>query len=331
MAEGSIARAQHPLAQHAAMGMHEREGGVVADGADIAEMIGETLQFGHQRPQPDRARRNLDAERGFDRAGKGKRIGDGAVAGRPAGKLAARSMVGAGHQALDALVDVAETLLQPDNGFAACRESKMARLDDAGMHRPDRDLMQALAFRGKEPVGQPPPAAAAATAKRMAARPNGRDRATGGVSGSPCRLQPEQVRGPRARGAMPADACRPTDGKAAVRAFQADDADVPDVLIEKRHVDRVRLAPETEQAPAAVGKLLDGKVPGLRRHHGARPGRMVLDTTAGLDQVNQRGHAFCSSASSKNARRHAGTRRPAAPADRCRRQTPAPDGEYIGT
>ena len=42
-------RAQHALAQDAAMGVHQREGGVVADRADVAEMIGEALQFGHQR------------------------------------------------------------------------------------------------------------------------------------------------------------------------------------------------------------------------------------------------------------------------------------------
>ena len=40
----------------AAMGVHQREGGIVADRADVAEMIGEPLQFRQQRAQPDRAR-----------------------------------------------------------------------------------------------------------------------------------------------------------------------------------------------------------------------------------------------------------------------------------
>ncbi len=53
MAEAGVGRAQHALAQDAAVGVHEREGGVVADRADVAEMIGEALELGHQRAQPD--------------------------------------------------------------------------------------------------------------------------------------------------------------------------------------------------------------------------------------------------------------------------------------
>ena len=48
------------VAQHAAFGIDQRERGVVADGADIAEMIGEALKLGHQRAQPDRALRQAD-------------------------------------------------------------------------------------------------------------------------------------------------------------------------------------------------------------------------------------------------------------------------------
>ena len=58
------------------------------------------------------------------------------------------------HQALYALVHVSEPLLQPDNRFAAGGEAKMPRLDDAGMHGPDRDLVQALALGGQEAVGR---------------------------------------------------------------------------------------------------------------------------------------------------------------------------------
>ena len=59
MAEADIAGPQHPFAQHAAMGEHQREGRVVADAADVAEMVGETLQLRHQRPDPISARRRL--------------------------------------------------------------------------------------------------------------------------------------------------------------------------------------------------------------------------------------------------------------------------------
>ena len=71
VAEAGCGRAQDMLAQHRAMGVHEREGGVVADRADVAEMIGEAFEFGHQRAQPHRARRHLDTQGGLDGAREG--------------------------------------------------------------------------------------------------------------------------------------------------------------------------------------------------------------------------------------------------------------------
>ena len=54
------------------------------------------------------------------------------------------------HERLDALVHPTEALLQPHHVFAIGCEAKMARLDDACVHRPDRDLVQPLALGGKE-------------------------------------------------------------------------------------------------------------------------------------------------------------------------------------
>ncbi len=56
------------------------------------------------------------------------------------------------HQVIDALVHVAQALLQPHHGFAVAGEAEMARLDDAGMHRADRNLMQAFAFHRQERI-----------------------------------------------------------------------------------------------------------------------------------------------------------------------------------
>ena len=50
-----IGCAQHVLAQHAAKGVHQRKGGIVADPADVAEMVGKPLEFGEQRSEPNRA------------------------------------------------------------------------------------------------------------------------------------------------------------------------------------------------------------------------------------------------------------------------------------
>ena len=53
------------------MSEHESEGGVVADGANVAKVIGEAFEFGHQGAQPGRARRYRQAERRLDGAGEG--------------------------------------------------------------------------------------------------------------------------------------------------------------------------------------------------------------------------------------------------------------------
>ncbi len=81
MPEGDSTRAQHAFAQHTAMRMHQAEGGVVAHCADVAEMIGDALEFGHQGTLPLRVCRRHHAERGLDRSRECDRRGDRAVAG----------------------------------------------------------------------------------------------------------------------------------------------------------------------------------------------------------------------------------------------------------
>ena len=94
-------------------------------------------------------------------------IGDRAVAGGARGKLRGPLEGRAGHERLDALVHIAEALLEPHHRFAARGETEMSRLDDAGMHRPDRDLMQAFAFNRQEGVGGPRLRRRVACAERM--------------------------------------------------------------------------------------------------------------------------------------------------------------------
>jgi hypothetical protein len=48
VAEDRPCGAQDMLAQDAAMGVHQRESGIVADRADVAEMVGEPFELGHQ-------------------------------------------------------------------------------------------------------------------------------------------------------------------------------------------------------------------------------------------------------------------------------------------
>ena len=154
VAETRIGGAQHALAQHAAMGVHERERRVVADRADVAHMVREPFELGHERAQPLCARRDIAAECRLRRPRKGDRIGDRAVAGDPPGELGGAVETGACYQRLDALVGVSETLLEPHDRLAAGGEAEMPWLDDAGVDRTDRDLVQALALGREEDVGR---------------------------------------------------------------------------------------------------------------------------------------------------------------------------------
>ncbi len=152
MAEADVRGAQHPLAQGAAVGEHQREGRVVADRADVAEVIGDALQLGHHGPQPDRTRRNVDAECGLHGSCKGNRVCHCAVAGNAPSQLGRALDRRAHHERLGAFVDVAQSLLKPDDGFAVGREAEMSRLDDARVHGADRDLMHRRAFSWQKRV-----------------------------------------------------------------------------------------------------------------------------------------------------------------------------------
>ena len=111
-------------------------------------MIGESFQFGGERAQPDRAIGHGQLQRGFGGLRKRIGVGDGAVARDAAGELRGPGQIGAGHQALDALVGIAQPRFQPDHGLAAGGEAEMAGLDGARMHRADRDLVHAVAPAG---------------------------------------------------------------------------------------------------------------------------------------------------------------------------------------
>ena len=151
--EGAVGRGQHPLAEHAAMRVDQRERRVVADRADVAQMIGHALELGHDAAQDLGARRRIDLERLLDRARIGKAVGHGGVAGDAGDDAAGRVDIGVGQKPVDAAVDIAEPLFQPRHGLAVDGETEMAGLDDAGMHRTDRNLVQSLARHGQEFVG----------------------------------------------------------------------------------------------------------------------------------------------------------------------------------
>ena len=294
--ETALRGAQNALAQDAAMGEHEGKAGVVADGADIAEMVGEALELRHQSAQPNRARRNFDFERRLDRAREGEAIGDRAVAGcprqrgtRPCSTEAPR------HQRFDPLMGVAQTLLQPDHGLAVCGKAEMARFDDPGMHGTDRDLVQAFAFRRTEMhrarrsplrLGSFPPKGGAA--------PIGHGRARAASRADPHGLEakeiPERAFKPD-RGRM-----QPSDGwKTPIGALNGrHDRSAVLALVEDGHVDRRHLSPKAEQGPAALGQPRRQELPEIIVHDDPRARPMPFDPSPIGDQLGYRRHALAS-------------------------------------
>ncbi len=143
--------------------MDGEHAGVVADRADVADVMRQTLQLGHDAAQQHRARRRRPAERGLDSAGESPGVGHRAIARDAPDDPRSLLDLGTGHQAFDALVRIAQPLLEPHHRLAVGGETEVARLDDAGMDRADRDLVQALALGRQEFVARlalpprPPP------------------------------------------------------------------------------------------------------------------------------------------------------------------------------
>ena len=225
--------------------MHERERCVVADGADVAEMVGQPLQLRHQRAQIGRARRHFDLQGGFGGQREGIGIGDRAVAGAAAGKLGGAFEGSARHQALDALVHIAEALLQAHHVLAIGGEAEVARLDDAGMHGTDRDLVQALAFHRQERIRRRAFARVSAC-RADGGRPRSRDRARAACRAQRSRSSPHRSWMARSR-RMAAGCLAPTLGYLPSLHSIAHDRDVAGALIEQRHVHMRRVAPQRQQ------------------------------------------------------------------------------------
>ena len=288
MAEAGVRDAQHVLAQDAAVCMDQREGGVIADGADVAQVVGETLQLRHKRAQPHRPHRRLAALRCLYPAREGERIGDRAVAGNPArqsGRVHDRS---ADHEVVDAFVGVPQSLLQAHDGLAVGGEPEVAGFDDAGVNRADGDLMQRRSFCRKEGVGIAGGVGPLSFAERVAQTP-----ATvvepASLVRAPVGLQSVQV----ADGALQAQRRRMRTrdgGEAALGARQADDQQTGGCVRGKREVHRLPVAPQAEQRRLAGRDAQDRLPPHLLIDHHAWPGTVAFDGPPLLQQCGNEGH-----------------------------------------
>ena len=245
MTECGHRSSQHPFAQDREMSQHEREGGVVADGADVAEMIGDALQLGHDGPQGLGAGPHGATDSRFHGARKGQRVGDGAVPRDATGKAGGGLDRTARHEPFDASVHVAEPLLEADHGLAAGREAEMARLDDPGMHGTDRNLMQLGPFGGQEAVARFAPRRGRLGGQRMTLRPAAviepRPRIRASFRDEPREIgdRPFEADGRRMHAA--------DRGVTPIRTGEAQNCDRPGGTFQHGHVNHIGLGPQSNQ------------------------------------------------------------------------------------
>ncbi len=194
---------------------------------------------------------------------KGERKGNRTVARGAGGELRGLFERRAGHQQLDAFMHVAQALFEARDGFAVGGEAEMAGLDDAGMHRPDRDLVQVFAFHRQKFVGGIRGGHFAARAERMFDAPKAEVEPAPRV-GQPHRLEAVEI----ADRALQADrrrVQRPNRRKPAVPAFEGQHRDLVCMFVEHGHMHcagaarRASIAPQAEQSPIACRHFIGGE------------------------------------------------------------------------
>src|SRR6185369_2307550 len=167
---------------------------------------------------------------------------------------------------------------------AVAGEAKMPGLDDAGMHRPDWNLMQPFAFYGEELVGLRL-GGLSALAERRAHGPEA-EIEPGAIVRAVDGVEAMQI----AHGALEFAGrwmARRDAGIGAVLASVAHHRDVAEIGSEQRHVHHRRIAPQPEQRAAALREQIDRLRPAVRSDVDARPWPVRLDGSSVRDAVEQ--------------------------------------------
>ena len=170
-------------------------------------------------------------------------------------------------------MNVAETLLEANHGFAVDGEAEMTGLDDAGMHRANRDLMKAFALRRQELIRRrsgmrlDPGSEWVLHAPAAMIEPGSSVRKVG-------RFRPPEVLDcafEADRGRMHLSDRR----ELAALAFDRHDDNLG--VLQQRHVHLVGVTPESGQRHAACRELSGEHAPRLRAHDDARRGLVPFD------------------------------------------------------
>src|SRR5215472_9297197 len=152
LAEGLIAGTQQLFLQARELRQPKRKAGIVAERPEITEMIGNALELEIERAQPRSPWRDLDPGDALERLAIGPGEGYRGIARHARREAMGVEDVELREAPLDALVDVAEPLFEPQHFLADDGEAKVPGLDDARVHRADRNLVHTLAVDAHERV-----------------------------------------------------------------------------------------------------------------------------------------------------------------------------------
>ena len=216
-----------------------------------------------------------------------------------AASLAASIKCRAAISDFDALVHVAEPLLQPHHSLAVGGEAEMARLDDAGMHRPDRNLVQALAFGRQEFVRRRLRRAGLLVAERMPHVPEA-EIEPGPRIGRIHRLRARTDRGSRAPAGLRADGRADAMDNCQLRAGEADDGDVAGVSSSNAMWTCACVAPQAEQCAMAGRERVDRLPPAIVSARSRAATADALRPSALCVNVVEQGHGAIPAASRRS-------------------------------
>ena len=141
-----------PLLHPATMRMSQHIGGIIADRADVPQVIVQPLELEKEAAEVAGPARHVDSEEGFDRLAVGETVADGRISRHPLGERDRRRQPLLLEQLLDPPVLPEMAQLELHDRFAGHGKPEMSRFDDPRMDRPDRHLEHPLALDVTERV-----------------------------------------------------------------------------------------------------------------------------------------------------------------------------------
>ena len=143
----------HDLLFHpAAMGMGQGIGRIVADRADVAEMVVESLQFQKEGPQIAGTAGHFEVQERFHRLAVGEAMADRRIAGHAFGQWHRCDQFLLLEQFFHSTVFPEMAHFELHDRLTGHGKSEMPGLDDAGMDRADRHFKDPFAFNVAEVV-----------------------------------------------------------------------------------------------------------------------------------------------------------------------------------